>query len=79
MCAYRFRDKVVPNHPATKESHEEWKERAVMVSLGLTYYFRLSTEYREKYQTAMDFNIVRSKTLTFSEALKNEVLYLHMG
>ena len=73
LPTYRFRDKDVQDHPATCESFEEWQERAVMVSLGLTYFFRLSTHYRERYCKAMNFNIVQTKTLTFSDALKNEV------
>ena len=63
----------MPNHPATNEKLEQWQARAVMVSLGLTYYFRLSTEYREKYMKKMNFNIGRSNALKFSDALKHEV------
>jgi hypothetical protein len=69
----KFKAKSVKEHPAADEDREQWQQRAVMVALGLTYYFRLSAEFREKYEETMDFSIGGGDAVTFSEALCEEM------
>ena len=49
---------------------ETWQQRAILVSLGLVYYFRLNNKFREEYKAKMEEICV---DITFTEALDDEV------
>ena len=49
---------------------ETWQQRAILVSLGLVYYFRLNSEFRVEYKAKMKDICV---DITFTEALDDEV------
>ena len=46
----------ISKHPMINErlNREEMRQRALLVALGLVYYMRLDTEYREKFSKELD-------------------------
>ena len=52
------------------DEHETWQQRAILVALGLVYYFRLNKEYRKEYKERME-DICGD--ITFTGALEDEV------
>ena len=52
---------------------ETWQQRAILVALGLVYYFRLNSEFREEYKEKMEDICV---DITFTDALDDEVCRL---
>ena len=66
---YRFQKKKVTAHKCYDKS-ETWQQRAILVALGLVYYFRLNKEFREEYKDRME-DICGD--IKFTEALDDEV------
>ena len=46
----------ISEHPMISDNlnREEMKQRALLVALGLVYYMRLDSEYREKFAKELD-------------------------
>ena len=62
------------SHPCNNEGRESSRKRALFVSLGVVYYFRLTLKHRKEYLKYVE-NIVNSEAsdLTFEKALEEEV------
>ena len=62
------------NHPKINEhsTPEQMRHRALLVALGLVYYARLNTSYREKLASELDKH---NFSVKFQEAFTEEVLY----
>ena len=71
---WRFQRKNVTDHKCYDRG-ETWQQRAILVSLGLVYYFRLNTKFREEYKAKMEEICVE---ITFTEALDDEVWILFL-
>lgn len=65
----RFQNKEVADHKCYDDS-ETWQQRAILVALGLVYYFRLNKEFREEYKASME---QICGDITFTDALDDEV------
>lgn len=66
---HRFQRKEVTDHKCYGES-ETLHQRAILVALGLVYYFRLNKEFRETYKDRMKDICGDNK---FTDALDDEV------
>ena len=73
-CHCRFQKKEVRHHECYDRG-ETWQKRAILVSLGLVYYFRLNNEFREEYKKHMEEICT---DITFTNALDDEV-YIHIS
>ena len=57
------------------EASDKHHRRAVMVSLGLVYFLRLSSKYRPKYRDFLDCLDHMADEVTFSKAFQDELEY----
>ena len=53
----------------------DYEFRPLLVSLGLVYYMRLSTDFRRRYSESLDENCRKSKKMPFSKAFLEELDY----
>ena len=69
---YEWLYKMYMRYKPAKETRCDYSFRAVLVSLGLVYYLRLDTKYRQKYRKMLDHEVAPAKesfTRTFNEEL----------
>ena len=70
---YQWLMKLYTKFNPHNELPEKYHRRAVMVSLGVGYFMRLDTKYRNRYQQYLDHFDRLAGEITFSEALKDEL------
>ena len=63
-------------HKLSKSSQWKYHRRAVMVSLGIVYYMRLSTTYRDLYREFLDKLEKLRGEFTFSQAFNAELKWI---
>lgn len=49
------------------EERQDYRRRAVLVALGIVYYMRLNSKYREKYKEHMDNQVRMPNEVNFSQ------------
>ena len=64
-----FYSKFDPHH----EPQEKFHRRAMMVSLGIVYFMRLNSKYREQYRQYLDDFPHLYEDITFSQAIEDEL------
>ena len=52
---------------------KDYHRRAVLVALGIVYYMRLNTKFREAYRALMDKKYIFLNEVTFSQAFNSEL------
>ena len=71
----RFKKHGISEHSCSKESEDEIMIRAVLMSIALTYYFRLNNIYRKKFEEKLT---VTGTSLTLRKAIQDEVSLSYM-
>ena len=75
---YQWLIKIYTKFNPHDEPHKMHHRRAVLVSLGLVYFMRLTSRYRSSYRLFLDGIERMSEEVTFSKAFKDELeLFIH--
>ncbi len=54
-------------------AHQDYKRRAVAVALGIVYYMRLSSDYRDRYEKFLDEKGLLASQVKFSQAFQEDL------
>ena len=67
----KLRDIYTQFSPYGKE--QDYKRRATVVALGIVYYMRLSTKYRNRYEVFLDGKKLLGEQVSFSKAFEDDM------
>ena len=70
FSCFRFKDHELTSHKCCHEVDETIQQRAILISLAITYYFRLNSAYRKEYVERMGKTY---GSLDFEQVLEDEV------
>ena len=70
FLVFRFKDHELTSHQCFHEVDETIQQRAILISLAITYYFRLNSAYRKEYVERMGKTY---GSLDFEQVLEDEV------